>query len=192
MEQPPDLIRGEHRLFSFITQNWRAKPPAIFRDDRGAFSETFNLRRMAEAGLPSKWVQDNFSVSKRNVLRGIHYQIVQPQGKLVRVTHGAVLDVAVDLRRSSPAFGRFVAVELSGENGRMLWIPEGFGHAFLVMSDVAGFAYKVTDYYSPAGERTIVWNDPDLAISWPLAEGDAIVSEKDRKGARLRDAEVFA
>ncbi len=166
--------------------------PAIFRDDRGAFSETFNLRRMAEAGLPSKWVQDNFSVSKRNVLRGIHYQIVQPQGKLVRVTHGAVLDVAVDLRRSSSAFGRFVAVELSGENGRMLWIPEGFGHAFLVMSDVAGFAYKVTDYYSPAGERTIVWNDPDLAISWPLAEGDAIVSEKDRKGARLRDAEVFA
>ncbi len=166
--------------------------PAIFRDDRGAFSETFNLRRMAEAGLPSKWVQDNFSVSKRNVLRGIHYQIVQPQGKLVRVTHGAVLDVAVDLRRSSSAFGRHVAVELSGENGRMLWIPEGFGHAFLVMSDVAGFAYKVTDYYSPAGERTIVWNDPDLAISWPLAEGDAIVSEKDRKGARLRDAEVFA
>ena len=166
--------------------------PAIFRDDRGAFSETFNLRRMAEAGLPANWVQDNFSVSKKNVLRGIHYQIVQPQGKLVRVTHGAVLDVAVDLRRSSPAFGRHVAVELSGENGRMLWIPEGFGHAFLVMSDVAGFAYKVTDYYSPAGERTIVWNDPDLAISWPLAEGDAIVSEKDRKGARLRDAEVFA
>ena len=166
--------------------------PAIFRDDRGAFSETFNLRRMAEAGLPSNWVQDNFSISKKNVLRGIHYQISQPQGKLVRVTHGAVLDVAVDLRRSSPAFGRYVAVELSGENGRMLWIPEGFGHAFLVMSDVAGFAYKVTDYYSPAGERTIVWNDPDLAISWPLAEGDAIVSEKDRKGARLRDAEVFA
>ena len=166
--------------------------PAIFRDDRGAFSETFNLRRMAEAGLPSNWVQDNFSISKKNVLRGIHYQILQPQGKLVRVTHGAVLDVAVDLRRSSPAFGRHVAVELSGENGRMLWIPEGFGHAFLVMSDVAGFAYKVTDYYSPAGERTIVWNDPDLAISWPLAEGDAIVSEKDRKGARLRDAEVFA
>ena len=119
-------------------------------------------------------------------------RLSQPQGKLVRVTHGAVLDVAVDLRRSSSAFGRHVAVELSGENGRMLWIPEGFGHAFLVMSDVAGFAYKVTDYYSPAGERTIVWNDPDLAISWPLAEGDAIVSEKDRKGARLRDAEVFA
>ncbi len=143
--------------------------PAIYRDDRGAFMETFNLRQMAEAGLPANWVQDNFSISKKNVLRGIHYQIMQPQGKLVRVTHGAVLDVAVDLRRSSPAFGKHVAVELSGENGAMLWIPAGFGHAFLVLSDVAGFAYKVTDYYSPAGERTIVWNDPELAIAWPIA-----------------------
>ena len=166
--------------------------PAIYRDDRGAFSETFNLREMAEAGLPTDWVQDNFSVSKRHVLRGIHYQIVQPQAKLVRVTHGAVLDVAVDLRRSSPAFGRHVAVELSGDNGKMLWIPEGFGHAFLVLSDVAGFAYKVTDYYAPKGERTILWNDPDLDLPWPVAEGDVIVSEKDGKGARLRDAEVFA
>ena len=165
--------------------------PAIYRDDRGAFMETFNLRQMTEAGLPAKWVQDNFSVSRKNVLRGIHYQIAQPQGKLVRVTHGAVLDVAVDLRRSSAAFGRHVAVELSGENGAMLWIPEGFGHAFLVLSDTAGFAYKVTDYYAPAGERTIVWNDPDLAIPWPIDAADAIVSEKDRKGARLRDAELF-
>ena len=136
-------------------------------------------------------MQDNFSISKKNVLRGIHYQIVQPQGKLVRVTHGTVLDVAVDLRRSSPAFGRHVAVELSGENGKMLWIPEGFGHAFLVLSEVAGFAYKVTDYYAPKAERTILWSDPDLAIPWPVAEGDAIVSEKDRKGVSLRDAEVF-
>ncbi len=166
--------------------------PAIYRDDRGAFMETFNLRQMAEAGLPSNWVQDNFSLSKRNVLRGIHYQIDQPQGKLVRVTHGAVLDVATDLRRSSPRFGQHVAVELSGENGAMLWIPPGFGHAFLVLSDVAGFAYKVTDYYSPAGERTIVWNDPELAIPWPILAADAIVSEKDRRGARLREAEVFA
>ena len=166
--------------------------PAIYRDERGAFSETFNLRQMVEAGLPAHWVQDNFSLSKKNVLRGIHYQIVQPQGKLVRVTHGAVLDVAVDLRRSSPAFGRHVAVELSGENGRMLWIPEGFGHAFLVLSDVAGFAYKVTDYYAPGGDRTILWNDPDLAIPWPLAGTQPIVSGKDRKGAALRDAEVFA
>jgi dTDP-4-dehydrorhamnose 3,5-epimerase len=165
--------------------------PTIYRDDRGAFLETFNQRRMAEAGLPENWAQDNFSLSKKNVLRGIHYQIDQPQGKVVRVTHGAVLDVAVDLRRSSPAFGRHVAVELSGENAEMLWIPEGFGHAFLVLSEVAGFAYKVTDYYSPAAERTMVWNDPDLAIPWPIAAQDAVVSEKDRRGAMLRDAEVF-
>jgi dTDP-4-dehydrorhamnose 3,5-epimerase len=166
--------------------------PPIYGDDRGTFSETFNLRQMTEAGLPAHWVQDNFSISKKHVLRGIHYQIVQPQGKLVRVTHGAVFDVAVDLRRSSPQFGRHMAVELSGENGKMLWIPEGFGHAFLVLSEVAGFAYKVTDYYAPKGDRTILWNDPDLAISWPVAVGDTIVSEKDRKGARLREAEVFA
>ncbi len=166
--------------------------PQIFRDDRGAFAETFNLRRMTEVGLPARWVQDNFSISKRNVLRGIHYQIVQPQGKLVRVTHGAVLDVAVDLRRSSPAFGRHVAVELSGENGRMLWIPEGFGHAFLVLSEVAGFSYKVTNYYAPSGDRTILWNDPDLAIPWPVDAAAPIVSDKDRKGARFKDAEVFA
>ena len=165
--------------------------PTVYRDDRGAFSETFNLRRFAEAGLPTNWVQDNFSLSKKNVVRGIHYQISQPQGKLVRVTHGAVLDVAVDLRRSSQAFGRHVAVELSGENGRMLWIPEGFGHAFVVLSEVAGFTYKVTDYYAPQSERTILWNDPELGIGWPIAEEEAIVSEKDSKGARLRDAEVF-
>ncbi|MGB8029446.1 MAG: dTDP-4-dehydrorhamnose 3,5-epimerase [Terracidiphilus sp.] len=166
--------------------------PKIYRDDRGAFSETFNLRRMAEAGLPTQWVQDNFSISQKKVLRGIHYQIMQPQGKLVRVTHGAVLDVAVDLRRSSPAFGKHVAVELSGENGKMLWIPAGFGHAFLVLSDGTGFAYKVTDYYSPVGERTLLWNDPELGIKWPIAAGDAIVSEKDARGKLLRDAEVFA
>lgn len=165
--------------------------PKIFRDDRGAFLESYNERVMGEAGMPTRWPQDNFSLSKKNVLRGIHYQITQPQGKLVRVTHGAVLDVAVDLRRSSPMFGKHVAAELSGENGRMLWIPAGFGHAFLVLSDVAGFAYKVTDYYSPAGERTILWDDPEIAIPWPVAAADAIVSDKDRKGARLRDAEVF-
>lgn len=164
----------------------------IYRDERGAFSETYNLRGFAEAGLPTNWVQDNFSVSKKNVLRGIHYQIIQPQGKLVRVTHGSVLDIAVDLRRSSPTFGRHLAMELSSEDGKMLWIPEGFGHAFLVLSEMAGFAYKVTDYYSPAGERTIAWNDPDLGISWPIAAEEAIVSAKDRAGAGLREAEVFA
>ena len=166
--------------------------PAIYRDSRGAFWETWHERGMADAGLPARWVQDNFSLSKKNVVRGIHYQVIQPQGKLVRVTHGAVLDVAVDLRRSSPHFGKHVAVELTGDNGQMLWIPEGFGHGFLVLSDVAGFAYKVTDFYSPAGERTIVWNDPDIAIPWPIDAQTAIVSDKDAKGARLASAEVFA
>jgi dTDP-4-dehydrorhamnose 3,5-epimerase len=165
--------------------------PAIYKDNRGAFMETFNLRAMAEAGLPTKWVQDNFSLSKKNVLRGIHYQVKQPQGKLVRVTHGTVLDVAVDLRRSSPAFGEHVAVELSAEDGAALWIPAGFGHAFLVLSDGAGFVYKVTDYYSQEGERTILWSDPDLGIDWPTVEGGAIVSEKDRQGTRFASAEVF-
>jgi len=166
--------------------------PKVFRDGRGAFVETFNQRAMAEAGLPTNWAQDNFSFSTKSVLRGIHYQTIQPQGKLVRVTHGRVLDVAVDLRKSSLAFGKHVAVELTGENAEMLWIPEGFGHAFLVLSDEAGFAYKVTDYYSQPGERTIVWNDPDLAIPWPVQSEDVIVSAKDGAGARFRDAEVFA
>lgn len=165
--------------------------PAIYRDHRGAFLETFNLREITEAGLPESWVQDNFSLSRKHVLRGIHYQVTQPQGKLVRVTHGAVLDVAVDLRRSSPGFGKHAAVELSGENGKMLWIPPGFGHAFLVLSDVAGFAYKVTDYYSPPGERTILWSDPEIAIPWPVKIEEAIVSPKDAHGKLLREAEVF-
>lgn len=164
----------------------------IYRDSRGAFMETWNQARMAEAGLPSKWVQDNFSISKKNVIRGIHYQIIQPQGKLVRVAQGAVLDVAVDLRRHSATFGKHAAVELTEENGRMLWIPEGFGHAFLALSDVVGFAYKTTDYYCPAGERTILWNDPELAIPWPVSPESAIVSGKDLQGATLREAEVFA
>jgi dTDP-4-dehydrorhamnose 3,5-epimerase len=167
------------------------KPP-VYRDSRGAFQETWNLRACAEAGLPTTWVQDNFSVSRKNVLRGIHYQVVQPQGKLVRVAQGAVLDVAVDLRRSSATFGKYFAVELTAEEGAMLWIPAGFGHAFLALTESAGFAYKVTDYYSPVGERTIRWNDVDLAIAWPVEAESVIVSEKDNKGATLREAEVFA
>jgi dTDP-4-dehydrorhamnose 3,5-epimerase len=163
----------------------------VYRDERGAFCETFNLRAMIEAGLPEVWAQDNSSLSKKNVLRGIHYQITQPQGKLVRVTHGAVLDVAVDLRRSSSLFGKHVTVELSAETGEMLWIPPGFGHAFLALTDPAGFAYKVTDYYSPAGERTILWNDPDLAVPWPIDPSSVIVSDKDRAGSALKDADVF-
>jgi len=163
----------------------------VFSDNRGAFLESFNLRRMTEAGLPAHWVQDNFSHSRKNVLRGIHYQLTQSQGKLVSAAYGTVLDVAVDLRKSSPTFAKHVAVELSGGSGKMLWIPEGFGHAFLVLSESAGFAYKVTDYYSPEGERTVAWNDPDLAIPWPIKPEDAVVSEKDAKGKVLREAQVF-
>ena len=165
--------------------------PQIFKDSRGEFSESFNLRKIEQAGLPGVWVQDNFSLSKKNVLRGIHYQITQPQGKLVRVTHGAVLDVAVDLRRSSETFGQHFSIELSGESGDMLWIPAGFGHAFLALTDQVGFAYKVTDYYSPASERTIVWNDPEISVPWPVDPVAAIVSDKDRAGSLLRDAELF-
>ena len=165
--------------------------PRIFRDDRGAFLETWNQRVMEDLGVPGPWAQDNFSISKKNVLRGIHYQIVQPQGKLVRAAYGAVLDVAVDLRRSSPAFGQHVAVELTAENARMLWIPEGFGHAFLVLSEEAGFAYKTTNYYSQVGERTIRWNDSELAIQWPVKAADVVVSEKDSIGTTLREAEIF-
>jgi dTDP-4-dehydrorhamnose 3,5-epimerase len=164
----------------------------IFRDSRGAFCERFNLRRMEEAGLPAVWLQDNYSLSKKNVLRGIHYQVTQPQGKLIHVVDGAVLDIAVDLRRSSPTFAKHVAVELTAESGDMLWIPQGFGHAFLALTEPVGFAYKVTDYYSPAGERTILWNDPDLGIEWPIDPEKAIVSDKDRAGTLLRDAEIFA
>lgn len=166
--------------------------PQIYRDNRGAFLETWNLQRMADAGLPGEWVQDNFSISKRNVLRGIHYQMIRPQGKLVRVAYGAVLDVAVDLRRSSATFGRHIAVELTAERGEMLWIPVGFGHAFLALTDEVGFAYKVTDYYSAAGERTILWNDPELGIPWPVRVEDLIISEKDARGTPFRNAEVFS
>jgi dTDP-4-dehydrorhamnose 3,5-epimerase len=166
--------------------------PKRFSDSRGFFLETYNERLMQEAGLPTDWKQDNFSVSSKGVLRGIHYQIIQPQGKLVRVAFGAVIDAAVDLRKSSPTFGKHVAVELSEDNGSMLWIPPGFGHGFSVLTEKAGFAYKVTDYYSPAGERTILWNDPAIGIDWQVAEAEAVVSDKDRQGKLLADAEIFA
>ena len=166
--------------------------PSIYHDNRGAFWETWNQNRIVEAGLPAVWVQDNFSVSKKNVVRGIHYQVIQPQAKLVRVTHGALLDVAVDLRRSSPHFGRHFAIELNAETGEMLYIPVGFGHGFLALTDVVGLAYKVTDYYCPAGERTLVWNDPDIAIPWPIPAASAILSGKDSEGVTLAQAEVFA
>ena len=165
--------------------------PTMYRDHRGAFLETWNQKRFAEAGLPANWVQDNCSYSAKNVVRGIHYQVVQPQAKLVRVTSGAVLDVAVDLRRSSPQFGRHVAVELSAETGQMLYVPTGFGHGFRALTDNVGLSYKVTDYYCPSGERTLLWNDSELGIEWGVAFGAAILSEKDQMGAPLRAAEVF-
>lgn len=165
--------------------------PKIFRDSRGAFWEAWNEKTYKDAGLPWHWVQDNCSFSARNVIRGIHYQLVQPQSKLIRVTRGAVLDVAVDLRSGSSHFGRHVAVELSAENALTLYIPAGFGHGFAALTDDATLAYKVNDYYSPSSERTVLWNDPDLAIPWPVSEAFAIVSDKDRAGSLLRNAEVY-
>jgi dTDP-4-dehydrorhamnose 3,5-epimerase len=165
--------------------------PRIFGDERGFFFESFNLRQFREAtGVGADFVQDNHSRSGKGVLRGLHYQIRQPQGKLVRVTAGEVFDVAVDLRRSSPTFGKWSGVVLSAENKRMLWVPAGFGHGFLVLSDSADFLYKATDYYAPEHERSVIWNDPDIGVRWPL-EGQPILAPKDRAGLPLRQAEVF-
>jgi len=168
----------------------RILEPRVFGDARGFFLESWNARAFAIAGIRAEFVQDNHSRSAKNVLRGLHYQIQQPQGKLIRVIAGEVFDVAVDLRRSSPTFGRWVGVALSAENKRMAWVPAGFGHGFLVVSDVAEVLYKTTTYYAPEDERTIAWNDPDLAIEWPLA-ATPVLSAKDAAGARFRDAEVY-
>ena len=165
--------------------------PQVFGDERGFFYESFNQKIWQEkTGLRTTFVQDNHSRSVKNVLRGLHYQIQQPQGKLVRVIRGAVFDVAVDIRRSSPSFGRWVGVELSAENKSMMWIPEGFAHGFLVLSGVAEFLYKTTDYWAPQYERTIIWNDPDLAIVWPLQD-QPILSAKDAQGKLFKEAEKF-
>lgn len=165
--------------------------PRVFGDTRGFFMESYNARAFREAtGLSINFVQDNHSRSTKGVLRGLHYQIKQPQGKLVRVVRGAVFDVAVDLRQSSPTFGQWVGVELSEDNHRQLWIPEGFAHGFLVLSECADFLYKTTDYYAPEHERCIVWNDPELGIQWPL-ESAPRLSAKDQAGIRFVAAEVF-
>ena len=165
--------------------------PKVFGDQRGFFFESFNRRLFAEKiGVDADFVQDNHSRSARNVLRGLHYQIQQAQGKLVRVCAGEVFDVVVDIRKSSATFGRHAAFRLSAENKRMVWVPPGFAHGFLVLSDYAEFLYKTTDYWFPAFERTIAWNDPDLGIPWPLAN-EPQLSAKDKVGARLKDAEVF-
>ena len=166
--------------------------PRVFRDDRGFFFETFNLSGMVELGLPAEWKQDNFSLSKRNVVRGIHYQINQAQGKLVRVVAGAARDVIVDLRKSSPAFGQHTTVELNGDGSRMVWIPAGFGHGFSVLTESVALSYKVTEYYSPQAERCVLWDDPELGIDWKVAPEEAILSAKDRAGVPFRQAEVFA
>jgi dTDP-4-dehydrorhamnose 3,5-epimerase len=164
--------------------------PRVFGDERGFFYESWNERTFAEAGIRAAFVQDNHSRSRRNVLRGLHYQIEHAQGKLVRAVVGAVYDVAVDLRRSSPNFGRAAGVELSADDKRMLWIPPGFAHGFVVLSDVAEFLYKTTDFWHPEHERTLLWSDPALHIDWPL-DGEPVVAAKDAAGAPLASAQTY-
>jgi dTDP-4-dehydrorhamnose 3,5-epimerase len=166
--------------------------PRVFGDARGFFFESYNKKRFRElTGLSLDFVQDNHSMSQKGVLRGLHYQVRQPQGKLVRVVAGEVFDVAVDLRRSSATFGRWVGERLGADNKLQLWVPPGFGHAFYVLSETAEVLYKATDYYAPEHERCIRWDDPDLGIGWPL-DGEPLVSEKDQRGVSFKDAEVFA
>lgn len=166
--------------------------PKVFGDSRGFFFESYNEQVFQDkTGLEVRFVQDNYSRSAKNVLRGMHYQIQQTQGKLVRVTAGAIFDVALDLRKSSRTFGMWVSCELSAENKRQLWVPPGFAHGFLVISEFAEVLYKTTDYYAPQHERSILWNDPDLAIAWPL-DGEPILSAKDQAGTPFCKAEVFA
>lgn len=168
--------------------------PKVFGDSRGFFMESWNRRAFANVGLDIDFVQDNHSRSQRGVLRGLHFQLKQPQGKLVRVASGTVFDVAVDLRRSSRTFGRWAGVILSAENQRMFWVPPGFAHGFLVLSESADFLYKASDYYAPEYERSILWNDPDLAIDWPLSDlsGEPILAAKDATAIRFKDAETYS
>lgn len=165
--------------------------PKVFGDQRGFFMESWNRKAFAQLGLDADFVQDNHSRSQRGVLRGLHYQVRQPQGKLVRVVAGAVYDVAVDLRQSSPTFGRWTGVELSAENRRMFWVPPGFAHGFLVLSESADFLYKATDYYAPEHERSLLWNDPDLAIDWPLAGMTPLLAARDAAATPFRQAELY-
>ena len=165
--------------------------PKVFGDERGFFFESYNRKTFAAAtGIDVDFVQDNHSRSARDVLRGLHYQITQAQGKLVRVAAGEVFDVAVDIRRSSRNFGKWAGVNLSADNKRMMWVPPGFAHGFLVLSEAAEFLYKTTDYYAPRHERCIAWNDPDIGVAWPLAS-PPVLSGKDREGKPLREAEVY-
>ena len=165
--------------------------PKVFGDARGYFMETWNARGFESLGIKAQFVQDNHSRSSKNVLRGLHYQLRQPQGKLVRVTEGEIWDVTVDLRRASPHFGRWAGTRLDAGSHRMLWVPAGFAHGFITLSAHAEVLYKTTDYYAPEHERTLLWNDPALAIAWPLA-GEPVLSDKDRRGTPLASAETFA
>jgi len=166
--------------------------PRVFGDDRGFFLESWNARSFAEAGIDARFVQDNHSRSAAGVLRGLHYQLVQPQGKLVRVVAGRAFDVAVDMRRSSPDFGRSAGVELSADNKRMLWVPPGFAHGFLALEDGTDFLYKCTDFYAPEHERSLLWSDPALGINWPLEGiGAPILTAKDLAGLPLAQAETY-
>jgi len=164
--------------------------PELFGDARGFFMEVWNERTFDALGIHDRFVQDNHSRSQRNVLRGLHYQLRQPQGKLVRVVSGEIWDVAVDLRRGSPGFGRWAGVRIDDEGRRMLWVPAGFAHGFVVLSEYAEVLYKTTDFYAPEHERTLLWNDPALGIPWPL-QGDPILAGKDRRGVPLAQAETF-
>ncbi len=166
--------------------------PKVWGDHRGFFLESWNQSAFDAAGLPLRFVQDNHSRSSKGILRGLHYQLIKPQGKLVRIVAGAVFDVAVDMRRSSPSFGRSVGVELSADNHRMLWVPPGFAHGFLVLSDSADFVYKCTDFYTPEHERSLLWNDPVLKIDWPLAAGQQpTLAAKDAAGMPLSTADTY-
>ena len=166
--------------------------PQIFGDHRGFFMETFQVKKFAEGGISAEFVQDNHSGSTRGTLRGLHYQIQQPQGKLVRCVVGEVFDVAVDIRRSSSTFGKWVGTTLSAENKRMMWVPPGFAHGFYVLSDWGELVYKATDYYSPAWDRSILWNDPAIGIKWPFPSGERpLLSQKDKAANLLKDADLF-
>jgi dTDP-4-dehydrorhamnose 3,5-epimerase len=166
--------------------------PRVFGDARGFFYESFNARAFeGQTNISTAFVQDNHSRSAKNVLRGLHYQLNQPQGKLVRVIAGEILDVAVDIRAGSPTFGKWVSDALSAENKKQLWVPVGFAHGFMVLSEFAEVLYKTTEYYAPEHERCIVWNDPDIAIDWPIRDGTPLMSTKDAQGRRLVDAELF-
>ena len=180
------------KVFETVIPDVKILEPTVFGDDRGFFLESYNENTLSTvAGISEKFVQDNHSRSSKNVLRGLHYQLKNPQGKLVRVVTGEVYDVAVDLRRSSPTFGKWVGTHLTAQNKRLFWIPQGFAHGFIVLSPFADFLYKTTSFYDPPSDRCILWNDPDLAIEWPITESP-LLSSKDTQGKRFKDAEYFS